>query len=1176
MDKNAIKKFAVWARRELITRVSQRAAWYGITEKDPIDDQLQAVHGQVLTKDELTQRRALINRVKAHGYQQTMEEVAYTWFNRFIALRFMEVNGYLPSRVRVFSDEAGAFNPQVLTEAIHVEIDGLDKEKVYALEEANEKEALFKYLIIAQCNELNAMLPGMFQTIADYTELLFPDYLLREGSVLHQMVTTIPEDDWKDAVQIIGWLYQYYNAERKDEVFAALKKNIKVSKDKIPAATQLFTPDWIVRYMVENSLGRLWVEGHPNDELKANWKYYLEEAPQEPEVETQLAAIRAQYAKIEPSQILAVDPCMGSGHILVYMFDVLMQIYLSYGYTTNEAVESIVRNNLWGLDIDDRCSQLAYFSVMMKARQYDRRWFSRHIEPNVFAIQDSPVATLKVSDDKHIQDIAQRVINAFTDGKEYGSILEPNVTVEELDALAEALDDRVRAADNLDMADQAEVWSVQSVMLPLIRQARALVQKYHVVVTNPPYMGSSGMGEKLSKFVKDFYPDSKSDLFAVFMERITPMLAENGYQAMITQHAWMFLSSYEKLRGKLQKIDTVNMAHLGARAFEEIAGEVVQTTSFVFRRTSIRKYAGTYCRAVEPSTQSGKEKLFLSGENRFTARQDNFSKIPGAPVAYWVTQNTYAVFEQDKIGKHYEVKAGISTGENGKFILLWQEVNFTESSLITPHDYLYTPHNKGGDFRKWYGNRSHFLKYNKKALAEMESCAGFRHDGREYYFQPHITWSKITSGASSFRFFEEGFTFDSAGLGLFSNAGSKLSLTTLALLNSKVCEHLLSILNPTLNVTPIIVKQLPYLENNDRVNEVVNQNIDLCKTDWDSFETSWDFKEHPLVRWSHALWDATAIAAQMTYYYGKQPEVHSPLELCYLLWQGECNERFQQLKANEEELNRIFIDIYGLQGELTPEVDDKDVTIRRADLKRDIKSLISYAVGCMLGRYSLDRPGLQFAGGDWKAYAAQTENDTYRPDKDGILPITEDEYFDDDIVAMFVEWVKTVYGADSLEENLQFIASALGGTGSARQVIRQYFLSDFFKDHCTTYSVTGSGKRPIYWLFDSGKKNGFKCLVYMHRYQPDTLARIRTDYVHEVQSRYRSAIETLERQLVNAGSSERVKLQKQLTTLKAKAEEVRVYEEKIHHLADQMIKIDLDDGVKHNYAIFQDVLAPIK
>lgn len=861
MDKNAIKKYAVWARRELISRVSQRAALYEITDKDYGDASADSVLGRVMSAEEKHQRQALIAQIREKGYEQVMEEIAYTWFNRFIALRFMEVNGYLPSRVRVFTDDENNFKPQILAEAINMELDGLDMEKVYALKNANDDDALFKYMLIVQCNALSSILPGMFQRISDYTELLFPDNLLREGSVIEQMISMIPEEDWKDAVQIIGWLYQYYNSEKKDDVFAALKKNVKITKENIPAATQLFTPDWIVRYMVENSLGRLWLEGHPDvkerllpteeeqsayaagnrDSEDTKWHYYLEEAEQEPEVQTQLAEIRKEYAALTPDQLKVIDPCSGSGHILVYMFDVLMQIYESYGYTTREAVASIVENNLYGLDIDDRAAQLAYFAVMMKARQYDRRFFSRGIQPHVYAIAesnhvDSFALEYFCNGDAKLKKAMDTIISELHDAKEYGSIL--TVTQQDWSALYARF---AEIEEDIHISREAAL----SGLLPLVQTAQALAQKYDTVVTNPPYMAVSNAGAKVNDYVKKNFPDSKADLFAVFIERCGQMAKKNGYQAMITQHSWMFLSSFEKLRTKLLAVDIVNMAHLGARAFEEIGGEVVQTTSFVIRKSHIADYKGEYCRLIEPTSQQGKEDMFLSGENRYAAEQSNFSKIPGSPVAYWVSSVIYDIFETENIGMHFDVKAGICTGKNEMFIMQWHEFNFNESSIVTA-DYKYTPHNKGGEYRKWYGNRDVFLKYNRDALKKMEPNAGFRHDGKEYYFKPHIGWSKISSSKSSFRFFEKGFTFDSAGLGLFSDTANMK--TTLAVLNSKIVECLIPILNPTLNVTPLVVKKLPYVsDDNTQITSTVDDCVDCAKTDWDSYETSWDFKRNPLV-----------------------------------------------------------------------------------------------------------------------------------------------------------------------------------------------------------------------------------------------------------------------------------------------------------------------------------------
>lgn len=1205
MDKNAIKKYAVWARRELIDRVTKRAAMYGITDKNCDNYNADSVNGHLLSVIEKRQRQALIRRIEEKGYEPVMEEVAYTWFNRFAALRFMEVNGYLPSHIRVFTDDEGRFRPQILSEAIHMELDGLDMTKVYQLKADNQEEELFKYLLIVQCNALNSILPGMFQRIEDYTELLLPDYLLREGSVIEQMINLIPEENWKDQVQIIGWLYQYYNTEPKDKVFADLKKNIKISKENIPAATQLFTPDWIVHYMVENSLGRLWLEGHPSARDKylpdhnadgsvcvkeGKWNYYLEEAEQEPAVEAQLAEIRKQYAALKPEDILTIDPCAGSGHILCVLFDVLVRIYEDYGYTAREAAASIVQNNLWGLDIDDRAAQLAYFAVMMKARQYDRRFFTKEVQPHVYAIQESNLIErkhlnylghgLSALERNNALNQMNALLDEFIDAKEYGSILQPG----EYDwaLLSRFVSDTT--PEQQVTFDESGVEATQAQLRLMIAQGQALAQKYHAVVTNPPYMGGSGMNAKLSDFVKSNYPDSKSDLFAVFMERCRQMAVNNGFQAMITQHSWMFLSSFEKLRTKLLTVDIVNMAHLGARAFEEIGGEVVQTTSFVIRKSHVADYKGEYCRLIEPTTQQGKEDMFLAGENRYAADQSNFSKIPGAPVAYWVSDSMRSVFSKGvQLNTVASVFEGLKTRDKDRFLRYWFEV----CSARWLH------YAKGGAFRRWYGNGEYVVDWGTDGtdIRNFKKSSGANF---QYYFSPAVTYSAMTSKKFSGRFIDNQL-FGGGGGGI---TNSQLTYYILAFVNSVVYDKLLNLLSSTMNFEvgqigsqPLIVDEA----QKELIENTARDNITISQQDWDSFETSWDFKEHPLIRWSRCLGDATSIGATIQYYYGRRMPVSCPLELCYLLWQGECNKRFEELKSNEEELNRIFIDIYGLQDELTPDVDDKDVTVRKADLSRDIRSLISYAVGCMVGRYSIYKKGLMFAGGDWSEepflqapwddagmqYVQAEGNMTpmmdlnpqkvVMPDEDGILPITDDEYFYDDIVTLFVNWVRIVYGEATLEENLKFISDALGGKGSPREVIRNYFLNDFYKDHLKVYQ-----KRPIYWLFDSGKKNGFKALVYMHRYQPDTIARVRTDYVHEMQSRYRTAIADVEQRINGASTSERVKLTKRLTVLQAQAEELRLYEEKIHHLADQMIAIDLDDGVKVNYAKFADVLATIK
>lgn len=1178
MDKNAIKKYAVWARRELISRVSQRAAIYGITENDCGDPRADSIHGQVLTPAEKKQRQALIMRVNHKGYQTVMEEVAYTWFNRFSALRFMEVNGYLPSRVRVFTDDSNAFKPQILSEAINLELDGLDMEKVYALKTANQDDDLFKYLVITQCNALSAILPGMFQEIEDFTELLFPDNLLRVGSVVEHMVALIPEEDWRDQVQIIGWLYQYYNSEKKDDVFAALKKNIKITKENIPAATQLFTPDWIVRYMVENSLGRVVINNLKYDiwadeekakieQFKEKWKYYIDDAEQTPEVDSELRIMEHnKYASGEEEPFVDttfIDPCMGSGHILVYAFDVFMDIYLAQGWNPRDAARRIIEKNLYGLDIDDRAAQLAYFSVMMKGRQYDSRFFKRGVQPHVYAIQESNEIQYDkefgdfLLEEQH-RDTLRYLLEVFKDAKEYGSILkvEPRDYLGFLNAWELSAESPL---ENIMMIG----WymAAKDAVTALAWQAHLLSQKYNVVATNPPYMGASGMSPKLSDFVKMKYPDTKSDMSTVFMERTIGMCSD--YMAMINIPVWMFISSYEKLRRSIIYSNTIiNMVHPGRGIF----GSDFGTTTFVIGKGRIQNYKGSYRRLfdkqVEVETSEMRESRFFEGRGKFVAEQEAFLRIPGNPVAYWSSDKMFLLFEGDKIEKYASTNNGFTTGDNNKFLRLWFEVmlckiDFKNQSLesLKNNPAKWFPYNKGGDFRKWYGNNDYIINWENEG-SEIKAYGHLVPRSMKYMFRQSITWNKITSGTTAFRYKATGTMFDVGGLSMFVNNPDNLYYL-LGLCNSAFTKKVLEIISPTLNCETGHVSSIPVIfdqEYRTKIDSLVSENITLSRTDWDSFEISWDFEQHPIVRkaLSRFHWN---------------DDGPTTIEYVYKYVAQDFEDRFQRLKANEEELNRIFIDIYGLQSELTPEVEEKDVTVRRADLGRDIRSLISYAVGCMFGRYSLGGAGLAYAGGEWD----ENKYPLFPADKDNVIPVCDDEYFEDDILGRFVEFVRVVFGDETLDENLKYIADALGGKGQPKDVIRSYFMNDFYADHLKIYQ-----KRPIYWLFDSGKKNGFKCLIYMHRYQPDTIARIRTDYVHEQQSRYRTAIADLEKRMESAATGERVKLSKQLKKLQEQAEEIRVYEEKIHHLADQMIKIDLDDGVKVNYAKFQDVLARIK
>ncbi len=1207
MNKAAIKNFAIQARNKLIEEVAYKAGLMGVTDAGIGTALPQSGGGTeyydigtkepyAVSGEEIKQRKDLVSAIRAKqagsdyrsAYGQVVEEVAYTWFNRLIAIRFMEVNDYLPSRIRVLSSVSGKNEPDIVTTPFEAHMEYTDAEKARIIGWKNDEklDEAFRYLFLKQCNELSEVLPVLFEKVSDYTELLLTVSFTDKDGVVCHLVHDIPEEDFNvetgGQVEIIGWLYQYYNTEPKAKVFARAS-GTKIKKEEIPAATQLFTPDWIVRYMVENSLGRLWAEGHPDDktdsgkaggeggsscELKENWKYYLEEAEQEPEVQAQLAEIREEYAALNPEDLLCIDPCMGSGHILCYFFDVLMQIYESQGYTRRDAAQSILTHNVWGLDIDDRACQLAYFAVMMKARQYDRRILTRGIQPHVYAVAESNGfneaqlkyfgATLDESSRSDALNQVNGLLEQLHDAKEYGSIL----SVDVMDwVLLREFAEHIAVSGQMEM-DAIGVDDTREWLKRLIDVGEALAQKYQVTCTNPPYMGGSGMDAKLSAYVKKHYPDSKSDLFAVFIERCGEMTAENCCQAMITQHAWMFLSSFEKLRGKLLQKDTVNMAHLGARAFEEIGGEVVQTASFVLRKTHTSGYKGTYCRLIEPTTQQGKEKMFLAGENRYTAQQNDFSRIPGSPVAYWASEKISKIYLENKtLGQLADIRHGLSTGKNEWFVRTWNEVDWTKiDTSITRRDQIahtsakWFPYNKGGDFRKWYGNSDYVLWYDQKGQAKMASLSGHRHDGKERYFQEGITWSFISSSNFGVRYTPTGFAFDVGGSSMFFETNIVKYIT--GLLCSKLGIFFMSIQNPTLNFQVGNLKNVPVIIINKReVDEIVSSCIDLSKKDWDSFETSWNFQRHPLVEYRHGV-----LKAEMT---SKRSDISYYIKAVYEAWEYQSQLRFDTLKANEEELNRIFIDIYGLQGELTPEVEDRDVTVRRADLQRDIRSLLSYAVGCMFGRYSLDVPGLAYAGGEWD----DSKYSTFIPSADGVILLTDEEYFDDDIVGLFCTWLKKVYGADTLEKNLDFIARALGSKGnSSRDIIRSYFLNDFFKDHCSTYSVTGSGRRPIYWLYDSGRQNGFKALAYLHRYDADTTGRVRVNYLHRMEKVYEREIGRMEETIQNnrnnreiaVAAKRREKLQKQL-------KECREYDEKIAHLALARIGIDLDDGVKANY-----------
>ncbi len=1241
MDKPAIKKFAIWARNKLIADTKYRAGLVGVTETavaEPLPQSTETVQffdvglpqPYRIEGEAVTQRQrfvAELNKETAKqgsytaAYQTVVDKVAYTWFNRLIAVRYMEVNDLLPSRTRVLSSADGRAEPQIVTSPFDAVLDytPAEQQQIVALKNDNKLDEAFRLLFLKQCAALGDCLPRLFEQVDDYMPLLLAlSFTDKDGVVCH-LVNDIPESDWQDAVQIVGWLYQYYNTEPKEQVFTNLKKNIKISKENIPAATQLFTPDWIVRYMVENSLGRLHVESVVNSQWSGasgqwseenekeriekekeiaeqmGWKYYLPEAEQSSVVRDQCSVISGQCSVISGqcsvdsdqtdhsplstdysplTTLKCIDPCMGSGHILAYLFDVLMQIYTAAGYSKRDAAASIVEHNLYGLDIDDRAAQMAYFVVMMKGCQYDSRFLRRHLNPHVYAIQESGELTQTAFGYCGPEEPTARTLwDTFRNAKEYGSILQPKVTLEELDKLEARLQEADSMAGYGSLGVQGLTYQLLDVMYPLIDQARMLVQKYDVVVTNPPYMGSSGMDAHLSDFVKQNYPDTKSDMSTVCMERTINMCNEHGYMAMINIPVWMFLSSYEKLREKMLRENTiVSMVHPGRGIF----GSDFGTTSFVIAKTHLQGYKGHYRRLFdkqgEVESVEQREQRFFEKRGVFYATQDNFSKIPGSPVAYWVRNEKLF-----KVGTPLEQIAnprqGMKTLDNDKFIRIWHEIEIEKAKFdCTSFEEAkvsgakWFPLNHGGEFRKYYGNNFELVNWENDGF-EMKSLAIKKYNSitrtitnLNSYFKEGITWTVISSASTSFRRYGKGFMFSNSGQCIVPVTPELLDYLT-GLLNSKIVRYILSILSPTLGFESGYLKKIPIridAERRTNVEELTRANIGKEKSDWDSFETSWDFAEHPLVKWLRQLRDATSIGATMAYYYhGERPEVSCPVELCYMLWQGECNDRFAKLKANEEELNRIFIDIYGLQDELTPEVEDKDVTVRRADLGRDIRSLISYAVGCIFGRYSLDKPGLAYAGGDWNP----DQYHTFLPDADNVIPITDEEYFTDDLTGLFVAWVKKIFGADTLEENLAFIAKALGVKGtSPRAVIRNYFLNGFYADHVKIYQ-----KRPIYWLYDSGKQNGFKALIYMHRYNADTSGLVRADYLYKMEQVYESEIARMEDEIAHGASREVAQATKRKEKLVKQLKECKDYDDRLGHIALARIPIDLDDGVKANY-----------
>lgn len=1136
MNKTAIKNFAIWARNKLIADVSYDARLIGITE-DGIAKPLPQSFGGTqffdigtaepysISGEVVHQRDKLIEVIQQKekdtdyktAYQYVIEEVAYTWFNRLIAIRFMEVNDYLPSHIRVLSSESGKLEPDLVTTPFDAELPftAEEEDQIFQLKQNNKLDEVFRILFLKQCNALNEILPALFEKTKNYTELLLSLSVTNQDGVVYHLIHDIPEDDFNviesGQIEIVGWLYQYYISQKHEEVVDILDKGT-VRKEDVAAATQLFTTDWVVRYMVDNSLGRYWLERKPESKLWEKMEFFAKNKD---------GSVPTVNEKIEPTELTIFDPCMGSGHILVYAFDLLMDVYEECGYAQRDAAALIVKNNIFGVDIDKRATQLAYFAIMMKARQYDRRFFTRNVTPSLYCAENYP------------------------EGELLGSLIivdhleEEPVVPEELTLF------------NMDYEHKKSIWNLR----------RVLFQKYTAVCTNPPYLNK--YNPELKDYVQKQYKDYSGDLFSVFMYRNFDFCTSGGYSAFMTPFVWMFIKTYEKLRDYI--IDNKSITTLVQMEYSAYEEATVPICTFVLKnRTSDNKSLCFKLSDFKGGMEVQKIKVVQAIKNPecgyfYEASANDFKRIKGHPIAFWASEEMLNAFENyPTISEIAPPKQGLATANNDLYLKLWFEPLFSKigvgmhnCSEAQKSGYKWFPYNKGGAFRRWYGNRDYVVNWENdgeeiKNFKDEHGKIRSRPQNTAYYFRQGITWSDITSASFSGRFTEAGFIFDIKGSSGFPN-NSEIYYV-LGFLNSSVSQKCIKILNPTITTQVGDMSRIPvevkgyYKES---VDSKVEDAIQLSQRDWDSFETSWDYKKHPLLR------------------------NVSTISETFIQWQAECDDRFNRLKANEEELNRIFIDIYGLQDELNPEVEDKDVTVRKADLQRDIKSLLSYAVGCMFGRYSLDVEGLAYAGGEWDSSKYQS----YIPDADNVIPITDEEYLDDDIVSRLCTWLKAVYGADTLEANLDYIAKALGNKGStSREIIRSYFLNDFFKDHCQTYSVTGSGKRPIYWLFDSGKQNGFKALVYLHRYTPDTIGNLRIDYLHKMQRVYESEINRMQDMMdhsgnareVAAASKRREKLQKQL-------KECKQYDERIAHLALARIPIDLDDGVKVNYEKVQTV-----
>ncbi|MDC4794073.1 BREX-1 system adenine-specific DNA-methyltransferase PglX [Acinetobacter baumannii] len=1164
MNTSNIKKYAPQARNDFIAAMRKQAAKYGITADSilPAEQKgdLLLIGDQVFPLSVMKPREKLIKRIQASSFEQTIDYIAYSWFNRLCAIRYMECKGLLDHGRRVLSSADGSAGlPQILEECLDIDLPGLNASRVAELKlDGNKDEELYRELLLAQCHALNQVMPLLFEQVSDETELLLPDNLTKTDSLIRDLVSSIPEEDWSD-VQIIGWLYQFYISEKKDQVIGKVVKS-----EDIPAATQLFTPNWIVKYLVQNSVGRLWLMAQPDSTLASEWEYYIQPAEQSDEVNAQLkqlidVRISEDGDTLNPESITVLDPACGSGHILVEAYDCLKAIYLERGYRSRDIPRLILENNLYGIDIDTRAAQLASFALLMKAREDDRRLFSNPPKLNIIALQDSQPERLEAfSQDLASTGIAQadlkELLDLFEHASTFGSLIQiPEAFAKKLPELEAKLNTALNSGD---------IFSQQSAkeLLPLVQQAKLLAKQYDAVIANPPYMGGKGMNTALKDFAKKTFPDSKSDLFAMFIERGFDWCKDSGFNSMVTMQSWMFLSSYEAMREKILQDRTIQtMAHLGARAFPEISGEVVQTTAFVMQGKHLDGFKPVFFRLVD-TEQDQKETELKVGLNRFDSTiQDDFKKIPGSPVAYWVSEKVLEIFESSpSMGSVADARQGLATADNNRFLRLWQEVDIqkigfgmeSRHQAQSSHKKWF-PYNKGGEFRKWYGNQEYVVNWENDGLDIRENVdekgkQRSRPQNTDYYFKPSVSCGALTSSINAFRYIPKGFIPDVNTRSIFFD--ENLNISILNYLQSNTIAYLIQMLNPTLAFNAEQYHSLPYVKVN--VSELAESCVFLAKNDWDSYETSWDFTRNPIIR-------------------TQQPN----LEQAFNTWQQQNTNAVAEMKRLEEENNKLFIEAYGLQDELTPDVPDEQITLTRANREKDSQRLVSYALGCMMGRYSLDEPGLIYAHAGNQDFDA-SRYQTFPADADGIIPLTEMHWFEDDATHRIQEFLTAVWGKDKLDANMQWLAESLDKKASetAEDTIRRYLASKLYKDHMQTYK-----KRPIYWLFSSGKQGAFQALVYLHRYNESTLARMRTEYVMPLISKMAAYANSLETAKENSDSAAEIKrIEKKLQDLHKQQAELSSFEEKLRHYADQRISLDLDDGVKVNYGKFGDLLAEVK